>query len=98
MQFLANFDCLILIKIIQCQCRVTIFLQNRTTDFDETLYVAWVCLCEGFGNSVRSGYSLVQKKGGRRPPYLCELNKISKMNGSGNHGYLEKNSIPTWKN
>ena len=58
----------ILIKIAQCHCLVTIFLQNRTTDFDETLHVASVCLPEGFGNSGRSGYSPVQMKGGRRPP------------------------------
>ena len=58
----------ILIKITQCHCVVTIFLQNRTTDFDETLHVAWVCLSAGYGTSGRSGYSPVQKKGGRRPP------------------------------
>ena len=58
----------ILIKITQCQDLVRIFLQNLTTDFDETLHVAWVCPGEGFGNSGRSGYSPVQKKGGRRPP------------------------------
>ena len=57
----------ILIKITQCHCLDPTFLQNRTTDFDETLHVAWVCLPEGFGNSGRSGYSPVQNKGGRRP-------------------------------
>ena len=51
----------ILIKITQCHFLVTTFLQNRTTDFDETFHVAWVCLCESFGNSDRSGYSSVQK-------------------------------------
>ena len=40
------------IKITQC-----IFLQNCTTDFDETLHVAWVWLPKGFGNTGRSGYS-----------------------------------------
>ena len=69
----------ILIKITQCHFLVTTFLQNRTTDFDETLHVAWVCLCEGFGNSGRSGcYSLIQKKGGQRPPYPCESPKLVK--------------------
>ena len=58
---------IILIKITQCQDLDPTFLQNRTTDFDETLHVAWVCLCEGFGNSGRPGYSPVQKKSGRRP-------------------------------
>ena len=58
----------ILIKITQCQDLETIFLQNRTTDFDETLHVAWAWSGEGFGTSGRSGYSPVQKKGGRRPP------------------------------
>ena len=57
----------ILIKIKQCHYLDRTFLQNRTTDFDETLHVAWVCLCEGFGNSGRSGYSPLQKKSGRRP-------------------------------
>ena len=33
---------LILIKITQCHYVVLIFLQNGTTDFDETLHVAWV--------------------------------------------------------
>ena len=60
--------CPILIKITQCHCLDRAFLQNRTTDFDETLHVAWVCLPKGFGNSGRSGYSPVQKKGG-----LCEF-------------------------
>ena len=41
----------ILIKITQCHCVVTIFLQNRTTDFDETLHVALVCLSAGYGTS-----------------------------------------------
>ena len=59
---------IILIKITQSHYLDTTFLQNRTTDFDETLHVAWVCPGEGFGNSGRSGYSPVQKKGGRRPP------------------------------
>ena len=60
----------ILIKITQCHCLDPTFLQNRTTDFDETLHAAWVrvWLPEGFGNSGRSGYSPVQKKGGRRSP------------------------------
>ena len=50
----------ILIKITQCHYLVSTFLQNRTTDFDETLHVAWVWLPEGFGNSGRSCYSPVQ--------------------------------------
>ena len=55
----------ILIKITQNHYLDTTFLQNRTTDFDETLHVAWVCLCEGFGNSGRSGYGPLQMKSGR---------------------------------
>ena len=58
----------ILIKITQCHFLDRTFFQNRTKDFDETFHVAWVYLSEGFGNSGRSGYSPVQKKGGRRPP------------------------------
>ena len=49
----------ILIKITQWHWVVTIFLQNRTTDFDETLHVAWVCPGEGFGTIGTSGYSPV---------------------------------------
>ena len=49
----------ILIKITQCQDLETIFLQNRTTDFDETLHVASEWLLEGYGTSGRSGYSPV---------------------------------------
>ena len=49
----------ILIKITQCHYLVVTFLQNRTTDFDETSQVAWVCSGEGFGSRGRSGYSLV---------------------------------------
>ena len=49
----------ILIKITQCQDLETIFLQNRTTDFDETLHVVWVCPGEGFGTIGTSGYSPV---------------------------------------
>ena len=45
----------ILIKIIQCHCLDPTFLQNGTTDFDETLHVAWICLPEGFSNSGRAG-------------------------------------------
>ena len=58
----------ILIKITQCHCLVRTFLKNGTTDFDETLHVASAWLHEGYGTSGRSGYSPVQKKGGRRPP------------------------------
>ena len=58
----------ILIKITQCHCLVRIFLQNGTTNFDETLHVAWVCPGEGFSTIGTSGYSPVCKKGGRRPP------------------------------
>ena len=54
-----HFCVIILIKITQCQDLVTIFLQNRTTDFDETLHVAWAWSGEGFGTSGRSGYSPV---------------------------------------
>ena len=61
-----SLDFVILIKITQCHCLDYTFLQNGYTDFDETLHVAWVCLPEGFGNSGRSGYSPVQKKGGLR--------------------------------
>ena len=43
----------------QCHCVVTIFLQNRTTDFDETLHVGWEWLPEGYGTSKRSAYSPV---------------------------------------
>ena len=49
----------ILIKITQCQDLVRILLQNRTTDFDETLHVVWVCPGEGFGTIGTSGYSPV---------------------------------------
>ena len=50
----------ILIKIAQCHYLVRIFLQNCTTDFDETLHVVWVCPGEGFGTIGTSGYSPVQ--------------------------------------
>ena len=46
----------ILIKIIQCHYLERIFLQNGTTDFDETLHVAWVCSEEGFSTIGTSGY------------------------------------------
>ena len=63
MVFLKNFVkatfSLILIKIIQFHYLVRIFLQNRTTDFDETLHVAWVCPGEGFSTIGSSGYSPV---------------------------------------
>ena len=59
-------DVCILIKITQCQYPVRVFLQNGTTDFDETLHVAQAWLPEGYGTTGRSGYSPVQKKGGRR--------------------------------
>ena len=55
----------ILIKITQCYCIVTIFLQNCTTDFDETLHAAFEWLPEGYGISGRCGYSTGQKEGGR---------------------------------
>ena len=55
----------ILIKITQNHYLETIFLQNRNTDFDETLHVAFVCQGEGFGTTGNSGYSPVYKKGGR---------------------------------
>ena len=55
------------IKITQCQYLVPVFLQNGSTDFDETLHVAWEWLLEGYETSGRSGYSPVQMKGGRRP-------------------------------
>ena len=51
-----SFSNVILIKITQCHCIVRIFLQNRTTEFDETLHVAWEWLPEGYGTSGRSGY------------------------------------------
>ena len=65
----------ILIKITQCHFLENTFLQNRTTDFDETLHVVWARLPEGFGTIGNSGYSPVLKKGGRRPPPLCEFAK-----------------------
>ena len=37
-----NVNVSILIKITHCQDLDRTFLQNRTTDFDETLHVAWV--------------------------------------------------------
>ena len=49
----------ILIKITQCHYLVRIFLKNRTTDFDETLHVVWVCPGEGIGTIATSGYSPV---------------------------------------
>ena len=49
----------ILIEITQCHCLDPTFLQNRTTDFDETLHVAWEWLPEGCITSGRSGYSPV---------------------------------------
>ena len=58
----------ILIKITQCQYLDRTFLQNWYTNFDETLHVAWACRRKGFGTIGTSGYSHVQKKGGRRPP------------------------------
>ena len=63
-----NVNVSILIKITHCQDLDRTFLQNCTTDFDETLHVAWVCPGEGFGTTGTSGYSPVYKKGGRRPP------------------------------
>ena len=36
------------------------FLQNGTTNFDETLHVAQACTEEGFGTTGTSGYSPVQ--------------------------------------
>ena len=51
----------ILIKITQCHYLVRIFLQNRTTDFDETLHVAWTCLPEESMTTGTSGYSPVKK-------------------------------------
>ena len=47
------------IKITQSHCLVTVFLQNRTMDFGETLHVALVCPGEGFGTIGTSGYSPV---------------------------------------
>ena len=47
------------IKITQCQDLETIFLQNHTTDFDETLHVVWICPGKGFGTIGTFGYSLV---------------------------------------
>ena len=54
----SNFG-IILIKITQCQDLETIFLQNHTTDFDETLHVVWICPGKGFGTIGTFGYSLV---------------------------------------
>ena len=69
----------ILIKIAQCHCLDPTFLKNWYTDFDETLHVAWVCLPEGFSAIGTSGYSPVQKKGGRRPPPPCEWAKVQNL-------------------
>ena len=55
--FFAAWVFCILIKITHCHYLVRIFLQNRTTDFDETLHVVWVCPGEGFGTIGTSGYS-----------------------------------------
>ena len=49
----------ILIKITQSHYLDCTFLQHRTTDFDETLHVACVCLPEGFVTPDTSGYSPV---------------------------------------
>ena len=49
----------ILIKITQSHYLDCTFLQNRTTDFDETLHVVWVCPGKGFGTIGTFGYSLV---------------------------------------
>ena len=46
---------------------VTLYLKNRTTNFNETLHALQACPEEGFSTIGISGYSLVQKKGGRRP-------------------------------
>jgi len=66
----------ILIKITQCHYLDRTFLQNRTTDFDETLHVAWVCLCEGFGNSGRSGDLVIAPFRKRRPEAAFALRVI----------------------
>ena len=50
---------IIIIKITQCHCIVCIFLQNGTTDFEETLHVAWAWLPEDYGTSGRSVYGTV---------------------------------------
>ena len=47
------------LKITHCQYPVRVFLQNGTTDFDETLHVAQAWLPEGYGTTGRSGYSPV---------------------------------------
>ena len=70
--YFTNFTWKILIKITQNHYLDTTFLQNCTTDFDETLHVAWARLPEGFGTIGISGYSPVLKKGGWRPPPPCE--------------------------
>ena len=46
----------ILIKITQNHCLVTVFLQNGSADFDETLHVHWACPGEGFSTIGTSGY------------------------------------------
>ena len=66
----------ILIKITHCHYLVRIFLQNRTTDFDETLHVVWVCPGEGFGTIGTSCYSPILKK--RRPEAAFALRVCSK--------------------
>jgi len=60
----------ILIKIIQCHCLVRIFLQNRNTDFDETLHVAWEWLPKGHRPVAVLVIAPFKERGagGRRPP------------------------------
>ena len=48
----------ILIKITQCHCIVPIFLQNCSTDFDETLCDAQACSEEGLEPTGMSSYPL----------------------------------------
>ena len=42
---------------------VTLYLKNRTTNFDETLHALQACPEEGFSTIGMSGYSLVWKLG-----------------------------------
>ena len=58
-RYVSSLEIQILIKITQCHYLVLISLQNGTTDFDETLHVAWICLPEKSKTTGTSGYSPV---------------------------------------
>ena len=66
-------DCFILIKIAQSLYLVPLYLQNRTTNFDETLHVALVypkeglCKVSAHITHKQKIFPNSQKKSGRRP-------------------------------